>query len=89
MTSPSVVCPYCGKEIEISQALTHSIEDKISRELEENYRKRLSEAEARVREKALGELTPELEDLKKRLQEKETKLKESESAELRRNPIFS
>ena len=82
MSSTSVVCPNCGKEIEISQALTHSIEERLSRQLEENYRKRLQEAETQVREKALGELTPTLEDLKSQLLEKEKKLKESAIAEL-------
>jgi hypothetical protein len=82
MAYPSVVCPHCGKEIEISQALTHSIEERISRQFEENYRKRFTEAEARIREKALSEVRPELDDLKMRLLEKETKLKESENAEL-------
>src|SRR4030067_1985585 len=82
MSSTSIVCPHCGKEIELSQALTHSIEERLSRQLEENYRKRLQEAETQVREKALGELTPALEELKSQLLEKEKKLKESANAEL-------
>jgi hypothetical protein len=81
MSSTSVVCPNCGKEIELSQALTHSIEERLSRQLEESHRKRLLEVETRIREKTIGELTPALEELKSQLFEKEKKLKESAGAE--------
>ena len=82
MSSTSIVCPHCGKEIELSQALTHSIEERLSRQLEKDYRNRLQESKTQIREKALGELTPALEELKSQLLEKEKKLKESANAEL-------
>lgn len=65
MTYPCVVCPHCGKEIEISQALTHSIEEKIARRFEEDYRKRLSETESRLKESESAErqLRKERQDL--------------------------
>lgn len=83
MSSTSVVCPNCGKEIELSQALTRSIEERLSRQLEESHRNRLQEVETRIREKTVGELTPALEEQKRELFEKEKKLKESADAELR------
>ncbi len=82
MSSPSVVCPKCGNEIELSHALTHSIEEKLSKQLEERYRKRLQEAETGGRQKALDELAPTLEDLRSQLNEKDKKLKESATIEL-------
>lgn len=83
MASPSsIVCPHCGKEIELNQVLTRSIEERLSRQFEEDYRKRLQEVEAQVREKTLVELTPALENLRTQLLEKEEKLKESATAEL-------
>jgi len=48
MQSPSLTCPYCGREIELSQALTHSIEEKLSRQLEEGYKKKFKEIEAKL-----------------------------------------
>src|SRR4030067_822631 len=47
MQSPSLTCPYCGREIELSQALTHSIEEKLSRELEEERGKSAAAIETR------------------------------------------
>lgn len=82
MASFSVVCPNCGKEIEISQALTHSIEEKIARKFEGDYRKRLADAEAAAAEKARGELTVELETAAKELEEERGKVREFARREL-------
>ena len=81
MQSPSLTCPYCGREIELNKALTHSIEEKLSRQLEEGYKKKFQEIEAKALERAKGEYTPELEILRNQIQEKEKKLKESVAVE--------
>jgi len=62
--------------------LTHSIEEKLSRQLEERYKKKYQEMEATALERAKVEYTPELEELRKRIEEKEKKLKESAAVEL-------
>jgi len=82
MQSPSLTCPYCGREIELSQALTHSIEEKLSRQLVGRLQKEVQEMEAAALERAKVEYTPELEELRKRIEEKEKKLKESAAVEL-------
>jgi hypothetical protein len=83
MASPTVICPNCGKEFELNQALTHALEERISRQLSEEYSKRLREAEKIAREKAVGELAPELADLKSQLSVKEKKLQEAAAEELK------
>ena len=82
MQTPSLTCPYCGREIELNQALTHSIEEKLSRQLEEGYKRKFQEMEAKALERAKVEYTPELEELRRQIEEKEKKLKESAAVEL-------
>ena len=82
MQTPSLTCPYCGREIELNQALTHSIEEKLSRQLEEGYKRKFQEMEAKALERAKVEYAPELEELRRQIEEKEKKLKESAAVEL-------
>ena len=54
----SIRCPHCGKQIEISEALRHDVEEKVKLNLEDKIRKEF-------REKG----STELEDLKRQLKE--------------------
>jgi hypothetical protein len=94
MSSTSVVCPYCGKEIELSQALTRSIEERLSRQFEESYRKRLQDAEEGIRqrvteaerlatERARSEALIEHQSVLKQLAEQQQKVKELTSREMK------
>lgn len=87
MGSGQIVCPNCGHEFELSDALTARIRDHLKAELLEEVRCR--EAEIRKRSERLKELEEELargraaleEELEKRLREK---LVQAEQAAARR-----
>lgn len=94
MTSPNIVCPYCGREIELSQALTRSIEEDLSRRLREDFGRRLREAEEAARErvaaaereaaeKARGDVLTELEAATRQLAEQRQRVRELVDREVR------
>lgn len=66
-----VICPKCGSEIEITQALRGEIEKEISIETKEKVRKEIQE-----------KMDFEISDLKRALTEKEEKMKEFREREL-------
>lgn len=65
-------CPHCGKSIELSDALRHEVEEKLTTGLEEKLRKEIAK-----------EATLEVNELKKTLQEKEARVSEMREAELK------
>lgn len=72
----TILCPHCGKPVEITQALKQQIESEIQtnlrRKIEEETRKYLTEKNA-----------VEVADLKKQLSEKNEKVKELQEYELK------
>lgn len=72
MMANTIICPSCGKPIEISQALRAQVNQEIRKQTEEQIRKELGE-KARL----------ETEDLKKSLAEKEKKVEELIGQELK------
>ncbi len=66
-----ILCPHCGKEVELSEAFRHEMETLIAKETEEKVRKAMKE-----------EASLEIEDLKKSLQEQSQKLDEMRKQEL-------
>lgn len=65
------VCPHCGKEIELTKAISHEIEINLRREID-----------AQVRREVEGAASVEMEDLRKALKEKELKVNELRDKEL-------
>lgn len=65
----TIICPHCGKEVEISQALEHQLKAQLTTQLEDKHKKELDDA----REKALAEsskkVSEEFELQLKRLEE--------------------
>src|SRR3990172_334537 len=57
MTSPSIPFPQCGREIEITQALTHSIEERLAKKYKSDMESRL-----KAQEEGFGEKVKELEE---------------------------
>ena len=57
MPTPSITCPHCGREIEITQALTHSIEEKLAKKFKSDMDARL-----KAQEEVFGEKVRELEE---------------------------
>lgn len=82
-----IKCKYCGKEIEISEALQHKIQDEILVAVETRHKKELEEAKKQAKEQAEKEVieksskelknqVDEIEELKQKAQKAEDKEKE-------------
>ncbi len=41
MKSTIINCPSCGKEIELSQAISHEVEEKIAQEIEKKFQEEI------------------------------------------------
>lgn len=74
-----VICPHCGKDVEVTQALTHELQEKYKKDLALAVKK----AEEAASEKLKAESLVELTDLKKQLLEKEDKVREMREQELK------
>lgn len=72
------LCPHCGKEVELSQALTHDIAQKVRAEEHGKFQKQLQEA----RSQASEELLRELKTLKQEAELKDKALNEAREQEL-------
>src|SRR3989338_8055527 len=64
-----LVCPHCKKEIEISEAFRHQIEEEVGRDLSEKHAKEI----ANIRQQTADELEKKLQ---KKYQEEQEELKE-------------
>lgn len=88
MQDQTITCPYCGKEIPLTETLSHQIKEGLQREFELKSRER--ELELAKREKLLAEEVKILEDSKKsidqqvsqRLQAEREKLKQETRKEV-------
>ena len=74
----TITCPHCGKQIEVSQALTKELEQGILAEEKARHEKELEE----VRKSGAKEVTEELKLLKEEMTVKEKRLEEARTAEL-------
>ncbi len=57
----TLICPSCGKKVEISQALRHQIEDQLLAEINEKHKKELEIVKQEAEEIALKKATATLE----------------------------
>lgn len=64
-----VKCTHCGKDIEISEALTHQIKSELSSSLEKEFQEKITLAQKEAEEKATKRIAEEI----------ETKLKDKEN----------
>ncbi len=78
MAEPTIICPFCNREIPLTDAISHQIREKVRREFEIEAKKREEEA----RKKAEEKISLELKDLKEQLKEKEQRLQESQRIEI-------
>lgn len=94
MISESISCPYCGKSIPLSEAISREVEAKLHDELhlrEGNLMKKyqadlavaVREAAREAKAAAITELSFEVETLKGQLSEREGKLKEARGLEIK------
>ncbi|MEE9165130.1 MAG: DUF2130 domain-containing protein [Nitrospinota bacterium] len=78
MPEQVITCPYCNKEIPLTEAISHQIREKLQKEFEGQAKK----IEKDAKQKAKEAVNLELKDLREEIQEKEKKLHESQKAEL-------
>lgn len=94
MISESISCPYCGKTIPLSEAISHEVEanlqhelDLRQRELEKKYQANLSEAIQKAAREAKASATKELafevETMKGQLAQQGGKLKQARTLEIK------
>ncbi len=57
----TIKCSKCGEDIEITQALTHQLEEQISESLKTVHLKQLADATKKAEEKAFKKITEEME----------------------------
>ncbi len=66
MSASTIKCPHCGKEVEITQALLHEVEEQVKQSSEAAHKKELTrvqeEAEKKAREKALADVNLQMKD---------------------------
>lgn len=69
----TIICKHCGKEIEITEALLHQVEDKVKKEVSKDLEKEIQKARLETEEKTKSELakknSEEIEKLKKQNEE--------------------
>jgi len=82
MAQQSITCPKCGAQIELTEAFTHQVEEKLRKEFNQKYAEEKSKLESRIKKQTEDELGIELKDLRKQLEEKSAKLKHAEEQEL-------
>lgn len=70
----TVLCPSCGKDVEISQALRHQIEDQVLKAAELKHKEELASARKEAEEKALLKAK---EDIALKLKDSETEALEA------------
>lgn len=81
-----IVCKHCGKEIEISEALLHQVEEKVKKDVSKNvelkYKKELSEEKEKFQKELLEKQNLEFDSLQKELLEQKKKNDEFREKEL-------
>lgn len=93
MAEPSVVCPSCNKKIPLTRALTAQIEEELrkkletdakkrEREIENDYKRKLSAERQLAEKKAREALALELEELRQQVSEREEEVEKARQKEL-------
>lgn len=94
----TITCPHCHKELEITEALKHQIEEQVLSSMQEAHQKELQELKKQaekdqeemrskvaytIRKELEEKSSLEFEDLKKQLQEKDKRVQEFRELELK------
>ena len=83
----TIKCPNCGKNIEITEAFRHQIEEEVLGDISKKHKEDLEKVRIQAEDKVKKELEEksfiEIEDLRKELQEKDEKVSELRENELK------
>ncbi|HXF99669.1 MAG TPA: DUF2130 domain-containing protein [Bacteroidota bacterium] len=82
MAAPTITCPKCGHVIELTEAFTHQVEEKLRVEYNKRFFAQREELEKKIRKETEERLALELKDLRLQNEEKERKLREAQEQEL-------
>ncbi len=79
----TIKCPHCGKEVEISDAIAHEIQEKAVKDAKHEAQKEvLAERERSAKLlKQLEDLTDQIRDLRRKDEERELEMKKRLAAE--------
>ncbi len=83
----TIICKHCGKEIEITEALLHQVEDKVKKEVEKDLEKEIEKVKLESFENAKKELhdkqSKEFESLQRELESQKKKNDEFREQEIK------
>lgn len=78
----SIKCPYCKKNIEISEALKSQLEEELTQKFNQDKEKEIQKIKETTTKQIEEKLMFEMEDMKKQLDEKQAKVNELRDNEL-------
>jgi len=82
MNPSFITCPKCGTSIELSEAFTQKVEEKLREEYDKKLTAEKAKLEGRLKKEAEDKLGLELKDLKTQIEEKDKRLQAAETSEL-------
>ena len=82
MRDENILCPQCGYEFPLSEALKHQLEESIRTEFEAKFKNKKARLEEQVRRATEAELSPTINDLQVQLESTRAKLSEAQAVEL-------
>lgn len=82
MNNSFITCPKCGTSIELTEAFTHQVEEKLREEYDKKLAAEKAKLEGRLKKEAEDKLSLELKDLKTQIEEKDKRLQTADKSEL-------
>ena len=85
MVNQKIICPYCHKEIPLSEAITHSIREEVQKEFEKEITEKLAlerrKIEDEIKKRLEESMGIQIKDLQEELKQKEERLEEMRKIE--------
>lgn len=82
MLDQTIICPHCGKEIPLTETLSHQIKENLRKEFEEEVKTEKEKWKQEAKKEAESDILIELKDLKKQITEKDEKIEQFQNNEL-------
>jgi hypothetical protein len=83
----TVICPHCGKQIEITEAISAEIQKNLLADIDKKHQEEIilvkKDVEEKIKKSLATEMQFDLKDLKKQLEEKDEKVREYRENELK------
>ena len=82
MQSQKIICPKCGTEIELSEAISKQYRAELEKEIEGKYKEEQAQLKQKTEKEIAEQFQLEMQDLKEQLLEKDGKIKKASEDEL-------